>query len=88
MASVTPPCPKCSCDSSCKNGFNNGKQRYRCGNANCGYNYTGAIRKPSKEVLERIFDLHYLDGLSNRAIAKELGVSDVAVGKWIKKYNL
>lgn len=63
-------------------------QRYRCANATCGRNFTAELRGPSEELKEKIFDLHFLDGLSNRAIGKQLGISDVTIGKWRKKYHL
>lgn len=88
MTSDPFPCPKCGSNDYCKNGVNKGLQRYRCANPVCRYNYTTQLREPSKEVQERLFDLHFLDGLSNRAIGKELGVSDVTVAKWLKKHHL
>lgn len=45
-------------------------------------------REPSKEILDKLFDLYFLDRLSKRGIAKELGVSDMTVGRWLRKYYL
>jgi len=36
-------CPKCGRTEKVKNGFNRGKQRYKC--KNCGCNYTGSSRE-------------------------------------------
>jgi transposase-like protein len=88
MALLLLRCTKCGSDKYCKNGMVKGEQRYRCAVPTCRYNFTGKLREPSKEVQDRLFDLHFLDGLSNKAIANELGVSDVTISKWLKKYHL
>ena len=39
------------------------------------------------EDIELAYTLHSKEGLSNRQIAKELGVSDKTIGKWIRQYE-
>lgn len=76
------PCPKCGSKVYCKNGFNLGRQRYRC--ANCGYNYTVAIKGPDSELKKRIVYL-YQEGLSHRAIGREVGQCGVTIKKWVEQ---
>jgi len=40
-------CPKCGRTEKVKNGFNRGKQRYKC--KNCGCNYTGTKNGTQKK---------------------------------------
>lgn len=88
MTSLPFDCPKCGSAKYCKNGTAKGRQRYRCAVTTCRHNYTVPSRELSKEVQDRLFDLHFLDGMSNRAIGKELGVSGATISKWLKKYHL
>lgn len=47
-----------------------------------------AVSDPIKiEDIELAYTLHSKEGLSNRQIAKELGVSDKTIGKWIGQYE-
>lgn len=47
-----------------------------------------AVTDPTKiEDIELAYTLHSKEGLSNRQIAKELGVSDKTIGKWIGQYE-
>lgn len=47
-----------------------------------------AVSDPTKiEDIEHAYTLHSKEGLSNRQIAKELGVSDKTIGKWIRQYE-
>ena len=47
-----------------------------------------AVTDPTKiEDIELAYTLHSKEGLSNRQIAKELGVSDKTIGKWIRQYE-
>ena len=47
-----------------------------------------AVSDPTKiEDIELAYTLHSKEGLSNRQIAKELGVSDKTIGKWIRQYE-
>jgi transposase-like protein len=75
-------CPKCLADNFVKNGFALGRQRYRC--MDCRYLYTVPARGKPKEV-KRLALHMYLEGLGFRSIGRVLGVSDVAVLKWIRE---
>ena len=76
-------CPKCNSEESTKNGFVDGRQRYRC--RNCGYNATVEIKSSAfpASVKEQALGL-YLEGNGFRAIARLLGVSHVSVYRWIR----
>ena len=76
-------CPKCNGKRSVKSGFNVGRQRYKC--KLCGCNYTQSVSR-SKPIHIKKLALHmYLEGLGFRSIGRILGVSNVAVLKWIRK---
>ena len=74
-------CPKCSSQERVKNGFLKGIQRYLC--KGCNYTYSKPFRGKSKEVKRKAIDL-YLEGLGFRAVGRHLGVSNVAVLKWVR----
>lgn len=79
-------CPKCSSENKVKNGFVKGRQRYRC--KYCGNNYSVEQKSTAKLPSERRMGLMmYLEGLGMNSIGRLLGVSHVAVIKWIKKYG-
>lgn len=79
-------CPKCNSSLKVKNGIIKGVQRYKC--KSCGNNYTVAHKSTSKLPSERRLGLMmYLEGLGFHSIGRLLGVSHVAVLKWIKKYG-
>ncbi len=74
-------CPKCHSSVLIKSGFISGKQRYKC--KSCNYYFTLNNRGVSRENKKLAFHL-YLEGFSMREISRIIGVSDVAVGKWIR----
>ena len=78
-------CKRCNSKNYVKNGFNKGKQRYKC--KDCKYNYTDT--PPRGRSLEtKLQALHlYLEGLGFRSIARFLKVSNVAVLNWIKAFG-
>ncbi len=79
-------CPKCESKRNTKNGIVRGLQRYKC--KGCGNNYTVAQKSTAKLPSERRLGLMmYLEGVGFNAIGRLLGVSHVAVIKWIKKYG-
>ena len=79
-------CSKCTSENKIKNGFVKGRQRYRC--KNCGNNYSVEQKSTAKLPSERRMGLMmYLEGLGFTSIGRLLGVSHVAVIKWIKKYG-
>ena len=78
-------CPKCESESYVKNGKVGGKQRYKCKQCGCNFTQSHAHGKPR---LVKMFALMlYLSGMSMNAISKVVGVSDVSVMKWIKKFG-
>src|SRR5215216_691744 len=72
-------CKHCGSGSFVKNGMTHGHQRYRC--KGCGRSFTAppACRAPALAVL-----LYALGSVSQGMIAKLLGVSHVAVYKWVR----
>lgn len=79
-------CPKCHQCCHIKNGIIRGIQRYKC--KLCGKNYTVSCKSTAKMPEEkRLGLLMYLEGLGLNIIGQLLGVSHVAVIKWIKKYG-
>ncbi len=79
-------CSKCNSEKSIKNGFTKGRQRYRC--KDCGNNYSVEQKSTAKLPSERRMGLMmYLEGLGVNSIGRLLGVSHVAVIKWVKKYG-
>jgi len=75
-------CPKCEGRDFVKNGIVQRKQRYRC--KGCGYNFTSMVLKGKSLDTKRRALILYLEGNGFNAIGRILGVSDVAVLKWIR----
>ena len=78
-------CPKCGRKEKVKNGFNRGKQRYKC--KNCGCNYTGRKNGYPDEVKQEAIR-YYLEGIGFRRIERLLKVSHVSVINWVKKQHI
>lgn len=77
-------CKKCSSDDYVKNGYVQDHQRYRC--RSCGYNFTDTAPRGVHPALKSLaLVLYGLGGVSMNKIAKMLGVSNVAVLKWIRQ---
>ncbi len=79
-------CYQCGCVRCVKNGFMQGQQRYRC--KECGYNFINKPRRGRSQATLGLAVWLYLSGLSQRRIARLLGVSTPAVLKWIKAFAL
>lgn len=75
-------CKRCKHTESMKAGRVRGLQRYTC--KNCGYYFT--LTPPrGKTQKEKLLALHlYASGLSFRKIGNLLGVSQVAIQKWVQ----
>jgi transposase-like protein len=76
-------CKHCGSASFVRNGMASGHQRYRC--KACGRNFTatpGRGKPPAMRALAVL--LYALGNVSQGMIAKLLGVSHVAVYKWIR----
>lgn len=79
-------CSRCKGVTSVKNGFVNGKQRYKC--KSCGNNYSVEQKSTAKSSAEkRLALMMYLEGLGFNAIGRLLKVSHVSIINWIKKYG-
>ena len=76
-------CPNCKSAIKVKSGFNDGKQRYKC--KSCGCNYTQSTRNSKPNHIKKQALHMYLEGLGFRSIGRILGVSNVAVLKWVRK---
>ena len=76
-------CKRCGCASYVKNGVVRGHQRYKC--RECGCNFTDTPLRGKPPAMKALAVLLY--GMGNASygmIARLLGVSDVAVYKWVK----
>ncbi len=73
-------CTRCSVSDYVKAGFVKGVQRYKC--KSCGYHFTGKVKGIESDIKRLAVHL-FLEGLGYRAIGRIIGVSDVAIAKWI-----
>jgi transposase-like protein len=81
---LTVCCKSCGCSDVIKNGIVRGHQRYRC--RECRYNFTQTARRGVPVALKSLaLVLYGLCGVSMNKIGKMLGVSNVAVLKWVRK---
>jgi transposase-like protein len=79
-------CYRCESTDITKNGYMEGQQRYKC--KKCNYNF---VNKPRRGygVPKMAFAVWlYLNGLPQRKIADLIGVSSVAVSKWINEFDI
>jgi transposase len=78
-------CRKCESEQLVKYGFGNGNQRYKC--KKCGHimNDHPPLGKP-QAMKDLAVLLSVMFSASFKSIGRLLGVSDVAVYKWVKKY--
>ena len=75
-------CPKCGCRGLQKNGSVGGKAKKRC--KGCGYQFTREKLLGVSTQTKKMAIHMYLEGLGFRAIGRVLGVSNVAVLKWVR----
>lgn len=79
-------CPKCKSAHNRKDGSVKGKQRHKC--KVCNHRFTVELKSTAQPESIKRQALHlYLEGLGFRSIGKFLGVSHVAVFKWIKSFG-
>jgi transposase-like protein len=79
-------CPKCHINNNPKAGIVKSKQRYKC--KSCNYYYTVTQKSTAKSPETKKYALQlYLEGLGFRSIGRILGVSNVAVLKWIRSFG-
>ena len=76
-------CKRCDCYETVKNGLMQGMQRYRC--KHCGYNFTLTAPRGKHPGLKALAILLYgFAGVTMAKIAKLVGVSEVAIYKWVQ----
>jgi transposase len=68
-----------------KNGLVQGKQRWLC--KSCGFSFTRQQPKGAPEAVKLLAVELWRRGLSQLAIAKIVGYSNVSVGKWLDLYS-
>ena len=77
-------CKHCGSGSFVRNGMAHGRQRYRC--KACGRSFTATPPRGKPPAMKALAVLLYaLGNVSQGMIAKLLGVSHVAVYKWVRK---
>jgi transposase-like protein len=77
-------CKHCGSGTFVRNGMANGRQRYRC--KACGRNFTATPARGEPPAMKALAILLYgLGNVSQGMIARLLGVSHVAVHKWVRK---
>jgi transposase-like protein len=77
-------CPKCGSGECVKDGIVKERQRFRC--KGCHYRHTVRERGAGKAKKKQALQL-YLEGLGFRSIGRFLGVSHVAVYRWIRAHG-
>ena len=77
-------CKFCQGMSFFKRGMIRGHQRYMC--RDCGRQFTDTPPRGKPEAVKIMALLLYISGLSQLRIGKLLGVSDVAVLKWLRAF--
>ena len=76
-------CKHCGSGSFVRNGMAAGHQRYRCKACGCNFTATPPRGKPAAMKAPAVL-LYALGNVSQGMIAKLLGVSHVAVYKWVR----
>ena len=79
-------CFQCGGERCVKSGFMQRQQRYKC--KGCGYHFINKPRRGHSQATIAMAVWLYLSGLSQRRIARLIGVSPVAVLHWIKNFAL
>lgn len=79
-------CYRCESTDITKNGFMEGQQRYKC--KKCNYNFVNKPRRGYGIPRMAFAVWLYLNGLPQRKIAELIGVSSVAVSKWINEFDI
>ena len=76
-------CKQCGVSDHAKSGLARGYQRYRC--RACGCHFTDTPRRGKPPAMKALAVLLYgMGAMSFSAIGRLLGVSDVAVLKWVR----
>ncbi len=77
-------CPQCGSTEHRKDGFVNGRQRYKCKHCHFHYTVTKRSGEYSEETKQFAVEM-YLEGVGFRAIGRLLKVSNTAVLGWVKQ---
>jgi len=76
-------CKRCGASDYAKSGLARGHQRYRCRACGCHFTNTPLRGKPAAMKALAVL-LYGMGGMSFSGIGRLLGVSDVAVLKWVR----
>ncbi|MCC6691106.1 MAG: IS1 family transposase, partial [Bacteroidia bacterium] len=79
-------CSKCGSSEFVKAGFVIRRQRFKCKNCGTFYSVDQKTTGMSKDTKQLAFQMH-VEGLGYNSIARIIGVSHVAVIKWIKSVD-
>jgi len=90
MTFVALKCPFCGSDHVGKNGFNNGKQRYICKNADCSHQtfYAEYTYKAWQPAIKSSIVKLSVNGNGTRAISRCLGINKDTVTAVLKKRKI
>ena len=77
-------CPECGSRPDAPERRSQGRQLYRCGDCGRYYTHGGAYTRPGAADREPAVDIHGA-GVSQSAIARLVGATPPAVGRWVKK---
>lgn len=80
---VLKSCPQCHSRTTVKNGSVKGIRKWKC--KDCRYQFSKDVLSGKSDEVKRLALHMYLEGLGLRSIGRILGVSNVAVLKWVKK---
>jgi transposase-like protein len=78
-------CPRCQSSHTVKNGSVKGKAKRRC--RDCGYSFSRLTPRGKPVGVKIAAIMLYVHGLSMNVIARFMGVSNVAVLKWIRAFG-
>ena len=79
-------CKHCGSESSVKNGFVQGKQRYKCND--CGKTFRIGDDREKYDISIKLRVMrYYLRGTGIRTIEANEGISSPLILKWIKKFS-
>ena len=83
MAAMELACKRCGVSDYARSGMARGHQRYRCRACGCHFTDTPARGKPPAMKALAVL-LYAMGNMSFNSIGRLLGVSDVAVLKWVR----
>ena len=79
-------CKHCGCDKRVKNGYVQGKQRYKCKDCGKTYREGDSRERYSNEQRLRVIKW-YLEGAGIMSIERMEGVPNPLIIKWIRKFS-